>query len=108
LPAHRARRYDVVSVRFSVSNPYDRDCTKKTEEELLHQMRCFSPGSAPYDDAVAELQRRELKQIGSEVARLKRPHPVVWWTFIVATLTLIVCAIGYWDQIVRLFRALKP
>src|SRR3989442_8452985 len=38
---------------------------------------------------------------------LSKPHRLIWWTFWVASLTLIVCVIGYWDQIVRLLRALR-
>jgi hypothetical protein len=46
------------------------------------------------------------KRLKESVDRLSKPHCLIWWTFLVALLTLIVCVIGYWDQIVRLIRAL--
>ena len=46
----------------------------------------------------------EVKQ---SVDRLAKPHHLLWWTFVVAFLTLVVCVIGYWDQIIRLLRALR-
>ena len=49
----------------------------------------------------------EQVRLKASVDRLLKPHPLVWWTFTVALLTLIVCVIGYWDQIARLFLALK-
>jgi hypothetical protein len=54
-----------------------------------------------------EYQTRQLQNLKESVDRLAKPHRLLWWTFGVAGLTLIVCVIGYLDQIARLFRALR-
>ena len=59
--------------------------------------------SVRHQAMVAEQQR-----LKDSVDRLAKPHRLLWWTFVVTSLTLIVCVIGYWDQIVRLIRALIP
>jgi hypothetical protein len=41
------------------------------------------------------------------IARLEKPHWIIRWTLVVASLTLIVCVIGYWEQIKIFVRALK-
>jgi hypothetical protein len=46
-------------------------------------------------------------EVKRSVDRLAKPHHLLWWTFAVAFLTFVVCVIGYWDQIVRLLRALR-
>ena len=55
-------------------------------------------------ETLAEGQR----QLKDSVDRLLKPNRLLWWTFWVAVLTLVVCVIGYWDQIIRAIRALIP
>jgi hypothetical protein len=55
----------------------------------------------------AEYQARQFQNLKESVDRLAKPHRVVRWTLAVASLTFVVCVIGYWDQIARLIRALR-
>jgi hypothetical protein len=37
---------------------------------------------------------------------VRKPHPLLWWTFGVGVIAAAASVIGYWDQIANLFRAL--
>jgi len=50
------------------------------------------------DDLDVEERRRQSE-------RLRRPHVWVVVGVVAAVLTLLVCVIGYWEQIARLLRA---
>lgn len=86
------------------------------ERERRHSLRTLQQSAQGHEELIAEQQRlrsavdllisgqSDMKQ---SLERLSEPHGLLWWTFAVALLTLIVCVIGYWDQIVRLLRALR-
>lgn len=50
-----------------------------------------------YRMATAQRERLHFDLLGKR-------HRLNWWILGVATLTFVVCVIGYWDQIVRLLR----
>lgn len=83
------------------------DVRKHSDEELERRILHAGWGGPHYTALIQERQRRQLQKLQSEMGSLKKPHPVMWWTLAVAVLTLIVCVIGYWDQIKRLFQALR-
>jgi hypothetical protein len=83
------------------------DVRKHSDEELEHQILHAGWNSPHYTALIQERQRRHWERLQSEITALKKPHPAVWWTLVVAVLTLIVCLIGYWDQIIRFLRAMR-
>jgi hypothetical protein len=69
-----------------------------------------------HQELIAEQQRLRASvdllisgqvDVKRSVDQLSHPHRLLWWTFAVALLTLVVCVIGYWDQILRLLRGLQ-
>lgn len=88
----------LLSLRRDMADVNRTDIARMTDDELDKFIESgTSVRHAEWGFAVEERQRRQL-------ARLAKLHPIIWWTFVVATLSLFVCVIGYWDQIVRLFR----
>ena len=76
------------------------DVSKLSPEKLEAELAKADWGSPHFIALSQERQRRQLDD-------LKKPHRLLWWTFVVALLTLIVSVIGYWDQIARLLQALR-
>ena len=37
---------------------------------------------------------------------VRKPHPLLWWTFVVSIIAATASVIGYWEQIVAAFQAL--
>ena len=82
----------------------DRPYASLSPQELHARFRKTKRGSVERSWAVAEIEYRNVQV---SIHRAAKPHWVAWATFVVAVLTFLVCMIGYWDQIVRLFRALR-
>jgi hypothetical protein len=55
------------------------------------------------------LQAIDESQAGLQATldQIAKPSRLLWWTFSIAVLTLVVSVIGYWDQILRLIQALR-
>ena len=76
------------------------DVSQLSPEKLEAELTKTDWGSPHFMALTQERQRRQLES-------LQKPHWIVRWTLVVAVLTLVVCVIGYWDQIVRFVRALQ-
>ena len=76
------------------------DVSQLSTEQLEAELAKTDWGSPHFIALTQERQRRQLES-------LKKPHWIVRWTLVISALTLVVCVIGYWDQIVRFVRALQ-
>lgn len=77
------------------------DLRNITDEEL--EERIAGTNGPAIHAAVAERQRRQHER---SVARLAKPHPVVWWAFAVAVLSMIFAAVAAWPVIRSWFQKL--
>ena len=75
-----------------------------TDEQIDKMLREFAANDPRRGSVVYEREQREL---AAAIHRTSRPHLVVWATFVVTVLTLLVCIIGYWPQVVQFVRVCR-
>jgi hypothetical protein len=77
------------------------------DEQLVQWMQS-NPDNYDFPGALFEHQRRQsLRMDEIEGLRHRKTQRVAWIAAILSCSTFLVCVIDYWDQILRLFRALR-
>lgn len=77
-----------------------------SDDQLIREIYETDGASPSHLPLTGEFQRRQLLKVQQEVQRLAKPHPLLVLTFIVAVIGTATSVIGYWPQIVAVFRSL--
>ena len=82
------------------------DSENLTPKQLVEEADLGLRGQGAIVEAMLRLSDGQ-KELRHSVDRLARPHWIQWAILTGTLLTLLVCVIGYLDQIVRLIRAFR-